>query len=282
MSAQTVSAAHLQSSHSTTATSAGPIAAIGRSVIGLILGCGELTLFFLQSITALCTGLPKWRLVMNSCQTVGVESMVVVMLTGAFIGMVLAVQSYDQLRWLGLESSLGSVINLSIVKELGPVLAATMLAGRVGCSMAAELGTMKITEQLDALRALGADPMRYLVVPRMLACLLMTPLLTFLADAAGIFSGWFFSVILLKIDNSHYWYQTIGTVGARDILAGAAKCVCFGVAMSMVSCQRGFNCDAGAEGVGKAATEAFVLSFLTILSCDIVLSILINSLQRLF
>jgi phospholipid/cholesterol/gamma-HCH transport system permease protein len=261
-------------------TSSAPISDLGRSVIDGICNAGNLTLFGLRTLSGMWSAARHPRQVLVHSFVVGVQSRNVVMMTGAFIGMVTAVQTYDQLRLMGLESNLGTIINMAVLKELGPVLAATMLAGRIGCSMAAELGTMKVTEQLDALRALGANPIHHLVVPRFLACVLMTPLLTLLADAAGVLSGWFVSTVLLGINNSHYWNHTELMVKGRDVLFGAGKGVFFGAAIALVSCHRGFHAEGGAEGVGKAATAAFVNSFLAILILDFLLAIVINLLQR--
>ena len=191
--------------------------------------------------------------------------------------MVLAVQSYYQFRQLGLETRLGAVINMTLVRELGPVLAATMLAGRVGSSMAAELGTMRVTEQIDALAAMGANPIRYLVVPRFLACLLLIPLLTIMADFMGVAGGHFYSVMVLGIDLHHYWHNAALFVGEYDIFVGIFKSVFFGAAIAMVSCYQGFHCTAGAEGVGRAATAAFVYSFVLILILDLLLGIALDA-----
>jgi phospholipid/cholesterol/gamma-HCH transport system permease protein len=193
-------------------------------------------------------------------------------LTGTFIGMVLAVQSYAQFHKLGLETSLGAVINLSLVRELGPVLAATMLAGRVGSSMAAELGTMRVTEQIDALDSMGANPIHYLVVPRFLGCLVLIPALTIMADFMGIVGGSFYSVYCLGIDASHY-ENSARLVGMFDLFSGVLKSLFFGAAIALIGCHRGFHCDPGAEGVGRAATTAFVYSFVVILLLDLLLGI---------
>jgi phospholipid/cholesterol/gamma-HCH transport system permease protein len=166
---------------------------------------------------------------------------------------------------------------MSLVRELGPVLAATMLAGRVGSSMAAELGTMRVTEQIDALSAMGANPIRYLVVPRFLACLLLIPLLTIMADFMGVAGGHFYSVMVLGIDMHHYWYNSALFVGPYDIFVGIFKSVFFGAAIAMVSCYQGFHCSAGAEGVGRAATASFVYSFVLILFLDLVLGIALDA-----
>jgi phospholipid/cholesterol/gamma-HCH transport system permease protein len=260
-----------------TAREGGLIERIGQLTLDGISAVGGLALFFLDLLAWLTTRLPRRPVLLACMYQIGVESLLVVMVTGGFIGMVMAVQSYDQFHFMHLETNLGAVINISLVKELGPVLAATMLAGRVGSSMAAEVGTMKITEQIDALRVLGANPMHYLVVPRFLACVLLIPLLTIMADAAGVFGGWVISTQVCGIDSLHYWNHTEEYIGSFELFSGAAKSFFFGAAIAVVSCQRGFHCSAGAEGVGRAATEAFVFSFVAILTLDFFLGIICNA-----
>jgi phospholipid/cholesterol/gamma-HCH transport system permease protein len=182
---------------------------------------------------------------------------------------------------MGMENFLGSVVNVSLVKELGPVLAATMLAGRVGSAMAAELGTMKVTEQIDALKALGANPVHYLVVPRLLCCVILIPLLTLFADGIGIICGWGFSTTILKIDTFYYWHYSYAFLNLYDVGSGLVKSLFFGAAIGLVACQRGFKATAGAEGVGKAATESFVISFVLILFLDFLLGFLSSQLQTI-
>ena len=211
---------------------------------------------------------------------IGVKSVSVVAITGTFIGMVLAVQAYHQFAMMGLATRLGSVINISIVRELGPVLAATMLAGRVGSAMAAELGTMRVTEQIDALSALGTNPIYYLVVPRFLACVLLIPLLTLMGDFMGVIGGAVVSTQILNVDSFAYWKHTRDFVDSLDIFAGVFKSYFFGAAIALISCHRGFNSKAGAEGVGRAATEAFVFSFIAILFLDFVLGLGWNNVYR--
>jgi phospholipid/cholesterol/gamma-HCH transport system permease protein len=196
--------------------------------------------------------------------------------------MVLAVQSYAQFKALGLETRLGSVINLSLVRELGPVLAATMLAGRVGSAMAAELGTMRVTEQIDALESMGANPIYYLVVPRFLGCLVLIPTLTIMADFMGVLGGYLYSNVLLGIDYHHYWNNSREYVDAFDFLMGIFKSFFFGAAIALVSCHHGFHCDHGAEGVGRSATNAFVHSFVMILVLDLFLGIWLNNVHDFF
>ena len=208
---------------------------------------------------------------------VGVGSLPVVMVTGLFIGMVLAVQSYNQFATMHLESRLGAVITMSLVTELGPVLAATMLSGRVGSAIAAELGTMRVTEQIDGIRALGADPIQYLVVPRFLACLMLIPLLTAIADGVGTLGGWWLSSQVLGVSSHDYWYHADSMVTGYDVMSGLFKSLFFGAAIAVVSCHRGFHCGSGAQGVGRAATESFVISFVVILIIDFLLGVLVNA-----
>jgi len=195
-----------------------------------------------------------------------------------FIGMVLAVQAYSQFHTIGLDTSLGAVIHMSLVRELGPVLAAVMLAGRVGTAMAAQLATMRVTEQIDALACLGVDPVKFLVAPRFLACVLMIPLLTVIADALGILGSTFIALKVFHIDGFHYWRHTANFVTLWDLFVGLFKSVIFGGVLSLICCHRGFNSRAGAEGVGRAATEGFVLSFVAILVIDFVMALLFNTL----
>ena len=249
----------------------------GAAVVDGITTIGDMTLFSWKMLKWLFTRLPCRGTVLVNFYQVGALSLPVVALTGTFIGMVLAVQSYAQFHAIGLDSRLGAVINSTLVKELGPVLAATMLAGRVGGAMAAVLGTMRVTEQIDALTAMGADPIHYLVVPRFLACILLIPSLTIMADFMGIVGGYFYSVIILGIDHAAYLNHSRDGVTGFDLFSGIFKSVFFGSTIAIVSCYRGFNCEPGAEGVGKAATTAFVYSFVLILAVDLFLTIVMNS-----
>jgi phospholipid/cholesterol/gamma-HCH transport system permease protein len=253
------------------------IAAWGALAIEIAVSLGSVTLFMWRTLYWLSTRLPRRETLLPNFNQVGVLSLPVVALTGTFIGMVLAVQSYSQFKVLGLESRLGAVINMSLVRELGPVLAATMLAGRVGSAMAAELGTMRVTEQIDALASMGSNPIDYLVAPRFLACLVLIPTLTVMADFMGVVGGWFFSVHILGIDDHHYWDNARGFVTNWDLFSGIFKSFFFGAAIAMVSCYQGFNCRAGAEGVGRAATASFVYSFVSILVLDLFLNMFLEA-----
>ncbi|MBW3542456.1 MAG: ABC transporter permease [Planctomycetes bacterium] len=255
--------------------------AMGRTALDAVAAVGDVALFAARMTGGMLSGLPRKGVLLPCMHQIGVLSIPVVLVTGLFIGMVLAVQTYDQFHFLRMETRLGAVINVSLVKELGPVLAATMLAGRVGSSIAAELGTMRVTEQIDALRALGANPIQHLVVPRFLACFLLIPMLTALADGIGIAGGWFFSTQVLDINSFHYWFHAESYVTGYDVLSGLFKSVFFGAAIAVIACHRGFHCGAGAEGVGRAATEAFVASFVAILALDFFLGVFVNSLYYL-
>lgn len=255
------------------------VADVGMVVIDWLTGFGSQAIFAMRTFVWLTTRLPYRGTLMPAFYQIGVLSLPVIALTGTFIGMVLAVQSYGQFRMLGMESRLGALINMSLVRELGPVLAATMLAGRVGSAMAAELGTMRVTEQIDALTSMGANPIHYLVVPRFLGCLLLIPTLTLMADFMGVVGGAFYGVGILGIDSFYYFENSRQFVGLFDLFSGIGKSLFFGGAIGLISCHRGFHCDPGAEGVGRAATASFVYSFIAILLLDLVLGIIIETIH---
>jgi phospholipid/cholesterol/gamma-HCH transport system permease protein len=238
---------------------------------------GDLAIFSGNAIAWAFRQRASLRILVPVFHAVGVKSVPVVAVTGLFIGMVIAIQSYDQFSQLGMASHLGGIINLSVVRELGPVLAACMLAGRIGSAMAAELATMRITEQIDALECLGANPIAYLVVPRLLACVLLIPLLTILADFMGVMGGALICTKLFHVDAYHYWHHAEGIIGYWDMSTGLIKPMFFGGAIAIISCHRGFNSGAGAEGVGRAATEAFVSSFIAIFILDFFLAMFLNT-----
>lgn len=250
---------------------------IGELVIEVFAYIGGLAVFCFRTLGWLVRRLPRGSQLMPAFYEVGVKSLPVIAITGTFIGMVLAVQTYYQFRTLGLESRLGAVINMTLVRELGPVLAATMLAGRVGSSIAAQLGTMRVTEQIDALSSMGVSPIQHLVVPRFLACLILIPALTIVADFMGVVGGYLYSVNGFGIDRHFYWYNSATFVGNWDFISGVIKSIFFGGTIAMISCYRGFHCKAGAEGVGHAATAAFVQSFVLILIQDFLLNVSLDS-----
>jgi phospholipid/cholesterol/gamma-HCH transport system permease protein len=252
------------------------IADFGGMIVHGVLELGSISIFISRTMLWLFTRLPRRETLLPNFYQIGVLSLPVVALTGTFIGMVLVVQTFVQFRMMNMETRLGAVINMSIVRELGPVLAATMLAGRVGGAMAAELGTMRVTEQIDALASMGANPIHYLVVPRFLACLLLIPALTLMADFMGAAGAYFYAVNLLGIDAHHYIENSQRFVGTFDVFAGVFKSLFFGAAISFIACHRGFHCEPGAEGVGRAATKAFVASFVAIMLLNLLLGIFLD------
>ena len=243
------------------------------------LGLGDWALFARRAVTGAIAKAYSARELLRVCAEVGAGSLPVVAVTGMFIGMVLAVQAYSQFHNVGLETSLGAFIHMSVVRELGPVLAAVMLAGRVGSAMAAELATMRVTEQIDALACLGVDPVKYLGSPRFLACLFMIPLLTVFADLTGLVGSTLICLHVFGIDSHHYWQHSRGFVGLWDVSVGLMKATIFGGVLSLIACHRGFNSKPGAAGVGRAATEAFVLSFVAIIVIDFFLAMYFNTLH---
>lgn len=240
---------------------------VGRNTNNWLASFGDFSLFALRTLG----NLPSWfrarnlRLLLPQLYDIGVRSVPVIAITGAFIGMVMAIETHTQFKSLGQEERIGVVIALSVVKQIGPVLAAVMLAGRIGGALTAELGTMNVTEQLDALRVMGSDPIRYLVVPRFLACTLLTPLLTVYSDMLGILGGWLISTRFLDVPSAPYWRFSAQGVETWQIMEGLFKSVFFGAAIGLISCYKGFTCGAGASGVGRACTDAFVTSFLAII-----------------
>ena len=202
------------------------------------------------------------------------------MATGMFVGMVLVVQGWDQFQNANLTDRLGGIVNISVASELGPVLAGVMLAGRVGGALTAELGTMNVTEQLLALRSMGADPIRYLVTPRFLACMLLAPLLTLYANLMGAIGSWLVYTGVFGGDSEPFWSFTRDAIEMWDLGSGLTKALFFGGFIGLISCYKGFNCRAGAEGVGRACTEAFVTSFMVILALDFFLNFGLNGLYK--
>ena len=245
-----------------------PIENLGRGVADQLKGFGAFVEFSGHTLRWILTDFTRWRLLRPQLYAIGVRSLPVIVITGAFVGMVLAAQAFYQFETIGLGNKSGSVINLSVLKELGPVLAGVMLAGRVGGALAAGLGTMKVTEQIDAMRAMGADPIRHLVVPRFLACLILIPFLTVYCDFVGILGG-FLVAWGYGADSHEYWLHSAKVIENFDIAAGLIKSVFFGAVIALVACYKGFQSRQGAEGVGRAATEAFVSSFVAILVLDL-------------
>jgi phospholipid/cholesterol/gamma-HCH transport system permease protein len=261
------------------------VAQLGQTIILMVVEFGAFARFVGSTFSWLLTRVDRWcrwRLLGPQFYAVGVASIPVVAITGAFIGMILALESFEQFRAIGQEGRLGGVINISVVKQIGPVLAAVMVAGRVGGALAAELGTMRVTEQLDALRAMAADPIPYLVVPRFVACVIMTPMLTLYSDLLGVWGGWLITVKFYSVSPYEFWAFTRSFISWWEPTSGLIKSVFFGASIGLIACYKGFTCKAGAQGVGRAATEAFVASFLAIIALNLVLAKLLNTINYMF
>lgn len=261
-----------------------PFAVLGQRVINAIEGFGRFSRFCFQALAGVFAptrGYSRLRLLLPQLYEIGTMSIPVVMLVGGFVGAVLGIEMYDQFKSLGQESRIGGIINLSVVKQIGPVLAAVMIAGRVGGAVSAQIGTMRVTEQLDALRVMGTDPIRYLVVPRVIACLIMVPLLTVASDLMGMIGGWLVVVVGFRVEASAYWQFSAAFVTSFDVFTGLIKAATFGLLIGLISCYKGFNCKAGAAGVGRAATDAFVTSFIAIIIANFFLAKFLNELYQL-
>ena len=253
----------------------GWLAGLGRLTVRLFASFGAFWAFVGHTLTRTLT-LPRRRDVQRflpQCFAIGTSSVPVILVTGMFVGMVLAIQAVEQFMAAGLADRMGVLVSLSVVRELGPVLAGVMLAGRVGGALTAELGTMHVTEQLDALRAMGSDPVRVLVVPRFLACVLLTPILTMYCDLAGVMGGWLICVPIFGLSHHDYWSYTANVVEWWDLFNGLLKSLFFGASIGLISCYKGFHCRQGAEGVGRACTESFVTGFVAILVLDFFVSL---------
>lgn len=272
----TVSDAH-QPEETTPAAEAAEPGRIRKTVEDLLIELAELTQFTGHVLRG-CMHRSIRGTIIPIFYFVGVRSIPVIIVTGTFVGMVLAVQAFRQYGGFGLDTHIGGLINVSVVRELGPILAAVMLAGRVGGSMAAEIAAMRVTDQVDAISTLGVDPVYYLAVPRFLACLLLIPLLTILANFMGVMGGALICTQVYGIDSHHYWLNARGEIGMYDLLTGIVKPMTFGAAIAVISCYCGFNSKAGAEGVGHASTRAFVHSFIAILILDFILAMFFNNL----
>jgi phospholipid/cholesterol/gamma-HCH transport system permease protein len=209
-----------------------------------------------------------YRDVIEQFEAIGVGSLTVVLLTGMFTGMVLALQSGFTLDQFGARSMVGRLVSASIVKELGPVLTGLMVAGRVGSGIAAELGSMMVTDQIAALRALGTDPIRKLVVPRILAGLIMVPLLTIIASGIGMVGGWIVTTSLLRVASSVYWNAVVQGLFIQDVWMGLIKPFFLGFAIVSIGCHVGLRTSGGTQGVGRATTNAVVASSVAVIAVD--------------
>jgi phospholipid/cholesterol/gamma-HCH transport system permease protein len=209
-----------------------------------------------------------YRDIIEQFEVIGVGSLTVVVLTGMFTGMVLALQSGFTLDQFGARSMVGRLVSASIVKELGPVLTGLMVAGRVGSGIAAEIGSMMVTDQIAALRALGTDPIRKLIIPRILAGLVMVPFLTVIASAVGMVGGWIVTSTLLRVASSVYWNAVVQGLYIQDVWMGMIKPMFLGFAIVSIGCHVGMRTRGGTQGVGRATTNAVVASSVAVIAVD--------------
>jgi phospholipid/cholesterol/gamma-HCH transport system permease protein len=258
------------------------VTALGNATLDGLRGVGEVAILFARCLAWLPRGLPYKRETIQQLYFIGVQSLPVILTTGAFTGAVLAYTSYNQFVSLGVESWTGAIVAKAQVWQLGPVLVGLMLAGRVGCSITAEIGTMNVTEQIDALATMGTDPVRYLVLPRVIASFVMTPVLTVFAMMIGIMAGLVMTVFVLGAEWHFQWVQISEWMIPYDYVQGLSKGLVFGVTIALICCRNGLITTGGAEGVGKATTTANVSSCIAILILNLVLSIILFYAQPLW
>ncbi|GHU91274.1 ABC transporter permease [Deltaproteobacteria bacterium] len=250
---------------------------VGRSFLGGVGAVGGTTLFMLLGLSRIFSSAKIFPRTFKQLYVIGYQSLFVILLIGIFCGMVIGLQGYYTLVRFGSVGFLGSAVSLTLIRELGPVLTAIMLTGRAGSSMAAEIGVMRITDQIDALDVIDIHPMSYLVSPRLLAAMISFPLLTAIFDVIGIVGGYLTGVLMLDINEGAYFYRIASSVEMSDVAGGFIKALVFGLLVTTVCCRQGYNThrrrdSAGPEAVGNATTSAVVISCVLILASDYVLT----------
>ncbi len=233
---------------------------------------GELSLLFAETVKETVSRRPEWKSVLEQLHQLGVRSVAIATVTALFTGMVLALQTSYSLAAYGAKLFVGDVVALSLVRELGPVLTALMVGGRVGAGITAEIGTMKVTEQIDAIRAMAASPVRKLVVPKVLAIVIMLPILVILADFVGILGGLVMAVTNLQQPAAFYLKHVTSALDLHDVLSGLGKSVFFALFISLIACHNGLSATGGADGVGRATTQTVVVASLCVLISDFFLT----------
>jgi phospholipid/cholesterol/gamma-HCH transport system permease protein len=246
--------------------------AVERPVVAVLETTGELALLLSRTVAHILTGRVALGETVRQMAAIGVNSLPIVLITIAFSGMVLSLHTAAQLHQLGGDQFVGGLVANAMAREAAPVLAAIVVAARAGSAIAAELGTMKVTEQIDALRALAVSPVYYLVVPRFLASIAMLPLITVFANIAGMVGGWFVAVYGAGVASQVFWNSAGQMLAWRDLALGLSKTLVFGAILALVGCGRGMNASGGAAGVGRATTSAVVLSIVLIYAADYFLS----------
>ena len=248
------------------------LAALGRVALGFIAAIGRLTLFA-ASVAGHAVRPPFYpRILLRQLIDIGYYSLPVVGLTALFTGMVLALQSYTGFSRFAAESAVATVVVISLTRELGPVIAGLMVAGRIGASIAAEIGTMRVTDQIDALTTLSTNPIKYLVVPRVIAGIITLPLLVLVGDIIGVFGGYIVGVYKLSFNPASYLDRTLQYLQTADVVAGLVKAAVFGFIITLMGCYQGYYSRGGAQGVGAATTSAVVSGSILILVFDYILT----------
>ncbi len=249
-----------------------PLQPLGRTFLSGLESIGRISLFAIKAII-LASRPPYYpRLVLRQMIEIGFYSLPVVGMTAIFTGMVLALQSYTGFSRFNAETAIPNVVVISITRELGPVLAGLMVAGRIGAAMAAEIGTMRVTEQIDALTTLSTNPFKYLIAPRLIAGLAMLPILVAVADLIGVLGGYVVSIYKLGFNPSTYLQNTVDFVETLDIVSGLVKAAAFGFIVALMGCYHGFHSKGGAQGVGQATTNAVVSASILILICNYIIT----------
>lgn len=249
---------------------------VGRRFNDGLLTLGDMAILLWEATCSLFHRRLKFSDLVYQLYHIGVKSQSVVLITGAFTGMVLAAQTYLQFHKVRMDTATMAVVSVSMLSQLGPVLTGLMVAGRVGASIAAELGTMKVTEQIDALRTLATHPVDYLVVPRLAAGTIALPLLTAEAIAIGIGAGYYTTTVLLGVDPAYTWEWVLKYTVPNHLYGGLFKATFFGAAIALIACYKGLHCGEGAEGVGRATTEAVVIASITILISNFFLTLFVG------
>jgi phospholipid/cholesterol/gamma-HCH transport system permease protein len=249
---------------------------LGAVLFRLFEYLGEVALLAADTFRSIFTRRLRWKLFLNQIVEIGLLSQLVVIITGAFTGAVFAAQTYFQFNKLGMGSGVGAVVSVSIFRELGPVLTALMVTGRVGAAMSAEIGTMKVTEQIDALRALAVHPVDYLVVPRALAMMISMPLLVAECVALGILASYLVAIYVLDINATYYMANMVRWTRPKDIVMALTKAFCFALLIVFISCHKGLTTREGAVGVGRATTQAVVNGSLAVLIFNFFLTMFLN------
>ncbi len=245
---------------------------IGRMTISFLEELGAFILFFMEALTHLVRPPVFVMQLFKQMEFIGIRSTPVVMLTGIFTGMVSALQTHHGFSLFGAESLVGSTTALGLLRELGPVLGALMVTARAGSAMTAEIGIMRVTQQIDALVVMGVNPFKYLIIPRVVATIVMMPMLTLVFDAIGMIGSYIVGTIILDIDKGVFMARIVEYVGYEDLFSGLIKGCFFGAILSVVGCYKGYSTSGGAEGVGHAATQSVVISSVSILIADYILT----------